>query len=201
MDEVARLLNNGHLREFLSEGAKNHFKNREPSKNNKTEQPQHVINMIIRGVETPRGLMMKKTKFSITREKITRDYAPDGFISFSEEDAEGIIQPHNDALVISILINKTHVKRILVDPGSSANIIQRKHIKFYVIDGELRYNALLGRPWLHIMRAVPSTLHQMLKFPTSEGVKIIHGEQPAAKEMFVVEEAVQTSQKAPEDAK
>ncbi|XP_060210668.1 uncharacterized protein LOC132637624 [Lycium barbarum] len=69
------------------------------------------------------------------------------------------------------------------------------HIKFYVIKGEMRYDALLGRSWLHIMRVVPSTLHQMLKFPTSEGVKIIHGEKPAAKEMFAIEEAVQTLRK------
>ncbi|XP_059315834.1 uncharacterized protein LOC132066555 [Lycium ferocissimum] len=54
-DEVARLLKNGHLREFLSERAKNHFKNREPSKKNEPEQPQHVINMIIGGRNTPRS--------------------------------------------------------------------------------------------------------------------------------------------------
>ena len=26
------------------------------------------------------------------------------------------------------------------------------------------YNCLLGRPWIHIARAVPSTLHQKIKF-------------------------------------
>ncbi|XP_060211603.1 uncharacterized protein LOC132639133 [Lycium barbarum] len=175
---------------------------------------------------------MKKTKVSITREKRTRDYVPEGFISFSDEDMEGIIQLHNDALVNSILINKSQVKRILIDPGSSANIICWKvveqlglldqivpaawvlngfkmacettkgditlpvntagivqHTKFYVMNGEMRYNALFGRPWVHNMREVPSTLHQILKFLTSEGIKIIHGEQPIAKEIFAVEEA------------
>ena len=38
------------------------------------------------------------------------------------------------------------------------------------------------------MRAVPSTLHQALKFPTPDGVKIVYREQPAAKEIFMVEE-------------
>ncbi|XP_059287609.1 uncharacterized protein LOC132040940 [Lycium ferocissimum] len=158
---------------------------------------------------------MKKTKFSITREKRTRDYILDGFISFSDEDAEGIIQPHNNALVVEQLgllyqiVPAAHVlngfnmackttKGDITLPVNAAGIVQ--HTKFYVIDGEMRYNALLGRPWLHIMRVVPSTLHQMLKFPTSEGVKIIHGEKPPAKEMFEVEEAVQTPKKAPEDA-
>ncbi|XP_059302101.1 uncharacterized protein LOC132054039 [Lycium ferocissimum] len=60
---------------------------------------------------------------------------------------------------------------------------------FYVIEGDMKYNALLGRPWIHSMRAVPSTLHQMLKFPTLGEVKTVRGEQPAAKEMFAVEES------------
>ncbi|XP_059316356.1 uncharacterized protein LOC132067215 [Lycium ferocissimum] len=72
-------------------------------------------------------------------------------------------------------------------PVNTAGTIQQT--KFYVIEGEMRYNALFGRLWVHNMRAVPSTLHQMLKFPTPEGVKTVHGEQPAAREMFAVEEA------------
>ncbi|XP_060195074.1 uncharacterized protein LOC132624288 [Lycium barbarum] len=42
-DEVARLLKNSHLWEFLSERAKGHFKNRETSKKTEPEEPQHVI--------------------------------------------------------------------------------------------------------------------------------------------------------------
>ncbi|XP_060182256.1 uncharacterized protein LOC132611917 [Lycium barbarum] len=123
-DEIARLLKNGYLHEFLSDRAKGHYKNREANKKVESAEPLHVINMIIGGVEIPQGPTMKKTKVSITREKRTRDYAQEGFIFFSDEDAEGIIQPHNDALVISILINKSQVKHILIDPGNLANIIR-----------------------------------------------------------------------------
>ena len=34
-----------------------------------------------------------------------------------------------------------------------------------VLDIPLDYNILLGRPWIHEMRAVPSTYHQCVKFP------------------------------------
>ena len=68
-----------------------------------------------------------------------------------------------------------------------------QEIKFHVIEGDMRYNALLGRPWIHNMRAVPSTLHQILKFPTSDGVKTVYGEQHAAKEMFAVDEVISVS--------
>lgn len=32
------------------------------------------------------------------------------------------------------------------------------------------------------------TLHQMMKFPIEDGVKIVYGEQSATKEMFAVDE-------------
>lgn len=76
-------------------------------------------------------------------------------------------------------------------PVNVAGTIQAT--KFHVIKGDMRYNALLGRPWIHNMRAVPSTLHQMMKFPTSDGIKTVNGEQHVAKEMFVVDEVTPIS--------
>nr|XP_009793370.1 PREDICTED: uncharacterized protein LOC104240259 [Nicotiana sylvestris] len=60
--------------------------------------------------------------------------------------------------------------------------------KFHIIEGDMRYNAQLRRPWIHNMRAVPSTLHQMMKFLTSDGVKIVYREQHATKEIFTSRE-------------
>jgi len=34
-----------------------------------------------------------------------------------------------------------------------------------VLDIELPYNIILGRPWIHAMKDVPSMYHQSLKFP------------------------------------
>ncbi|XP_070034642.1 uncharacterized protein [Nicotiana tomentosiformis] len=188
-EEVARLFNEGHLREFLSDRSKNHFKNRDSNRKNEQQEPQHVIHMIVGGVDIPQGPVFKCTKVSITREKWTRAYVPKGTLSFNDEDAMGILQPHNDALVISVLVNKIQVKHVLIDPGSSANIIRSSVVeqlrlqdqivlaarvlndfnmaskttkgeitlpvnvdgtiqetKFHVIDGDMRYNAQLGRP-------------------------------------------------------
>ena len=44
-------------------------------------------------------------------------------MSFNEADARGMKQPHNDPLVIMLNIEGFNTKRILVDNGSSADII------------------------------------------------------------------------------
>ena len=42
---------------------------------------------------------------------------------FSEEDAKGVKQPHDDPLVIMVMIDGFNTRRVLVDNGSSADII------------------------------------------------------------------------------
>uniref|UniRef100_A0A1U7YEV0 Uncharacterized protein LOC104243781 n=1 Tax=Nicotiana sylvestris TaxID=4096 RepID=A0A1U7YEV0_NICSY len=49
-------------------------------------------------------------------------------------------------------------------------------IVFQVVDMVTSYNFLLGWPWIHTARAVPSTLHQMLKFEHDGQEIIVHGE-------------------------
>ena len=51
-----------------------------------------------------------------------------------------------------------------------------KKVRFLVVDAISGYNALLGRLWIHDMKAVPSAYHQSLKFPTEKGVKEIKRE-------------------------
>jgi hypothetical protein len=54
--------------------------------------------------------------------------------------------------------------------------------EFIVVQAPSPYNAIMGRSWLHKMRAIPSTLHQKLRFPTKVGVMEINGDQVAAKQ-------------------
>ena len=104
--------------------------------------------------------------------------------------------PHSDALVVTLRIGEFDVKRILIDPGSSVEIMYESLFKglclekkdlnlvegplsvrtgkvtinvrigivsssteFFVLNAFSPYNAILGRPWLHRMGAIPSTLH------------------------------------------
>ncbi|XP_028104906.1 uncharacterized protein LOC114303929 [Camellia sinensis] len=49
--------------------------------------------------------------------------------------------------------------------------------EFTVIDTLSLYNVILGRLWLHAMRVIPSTLHQLLRFPTEQGIEEARGDQ------------------------
>ena len=48
------------------------------------------------------------------------------------------------------------------------------------------YNVILGRPWIHMMRVVMSTHHQLLKYPTPSGMANIRGDQVMARTVVVV---------------
>ena len=53
--------------------------------------------------------------------KIARRESP--IIGFSEEDARCLHHPHDDALVVSIHVEDYNMHRVLVDNGSSADIL------------------------------------------------------------------------------
>ncbi|XP_070042963.1 uncharacterized protein [Nicotiana tomentosiformis] len=137
--------------------------------------------------------------------------------------------PHNDALVIFLRVHDNNVKRVLIDPDSSVNIILlrvvnemqasdnvipkarslsrfdnssvvtkgevvlttfvegvAKDTKFQVIDADMAYNIILGRPWIHDMDVVPSTLHQVIKFPSQWGIRRICRNQQASRSINLV---------------
>ena len=148
--------------------------------------------------------------------KIARRESP--IIRFSKEDARRLHHPHDDALVVSIRVVDYNMHKVLVDNGSSADILYypafqqmgidwerliptnapligfggtrvllvgvitlsvvvgdypqqiAKDVTFLVVDCSSAYNAILGRPTLNSRKAVTSTYHLMIKFPTDYGV-------------------------------
>ena len=66
--------------------------------------------------------------------KIARRESP--VIGFSEEDARHLHHPHDDALVVNIRIEDYNMHRVLVDNGSSANILYYPAFQQMGIDRE-----------------------------------------------------------------
>ncbi|XP_034708974.1 uncharacterized protein LOC117932034 [Vitis riparia] len=125
----------------------------------------------------------------------------DGTIVFPALDPSRVLQPHRDALILTIGVGDYDVKRILIDPGSSADLLQVAVIKrmgfepsslenprrtlsgfngssttslgdiilpvhagpvilnvlFSMVEDLSPFNAILGRTWLHGLKAIPFT--------------------------------------------
>ncbi|XP_015068930.1 uncharacterized protein LOC107013563 [Solanum pennellii] len=66
--------------------------------------------------------------------------------------------------------------------------------KFQVLDIDTSYNLLLGRPFIHMAGAVPSTLHQMMKLVWKNEELVVHGERShSSKQVPVFDETPQGS--------
>ena len=154
-------------------------------------------------------------------------------ITFTNEDAARIHHPHDDAIVITLLIADYITRRVLVDNGSSTDILYypafqqmklgrdqlhpvysplvgfggmkvqpvgtvtlpvvvgtylqqvAKDVNFLVVDFSSSYNAIIGRPTLNSWKAVTSTYHLSVKFPTENRVGEIQGDQLVARECYL----------------
>ncbi|XP_074346268.1 uncharacterized protein LOC141685042 [Apium graveolens] len=151
-------------------------------------------------------------------------------ITFSTQDYEDVIRSHEDPLIINPLIGHNKIWKVIVDTGSSVNILFpktyckmnlageklepcneeslyafrgypiqfegtiilpvllskltytiKKPVKFYVVQIESLYNAILGRSFLSTFEAVESIPHLKLKFPTEKGVGEMMGDQKTAR--------------------
>lgn len=53
---------------------------------------------------------------------------------------------------------------------------------FMMIDQPSTYNVIMERPTLNAFLAVPSTYHMPMKFPTTEGMGVVKGDQTDARQ-------------------
>ena len=60
-----------------------------------------------------------------------------------------------------------------------------KDVNFLVVDCSSSYNAIIGRPTLNSWKAVTSTYHLSVKFPTENRVGEIQGDQLVARECYL----------------
>ena len=186
--------------------------------------PLGEIRVIIGGTSTGQTSKSKKTYLKVVQNVQLSRRSPktkgidEPTISFTDEEAERIHHPHDDAIVITLLIADYITRKVLVDNGSSTDILYypaflqmrlgrdllrpacssligfggmkvqpvgivtlpvmvgsysqqiTKLVNFLVVDCSSLYNAIIGRPTLNSWKAVTSTYHLSVKFPTEYGI-------------------------------
>ena len=59
-------------------------------------------------------------------------------------------------------------------------------VNFIVVNSFSPYTVILGRPWIHVMGAVTSTLHVKVKFHTDHNVATVRGNQQVVRLVVAV---------------
>ena len=91
--------------------------------------PLREIRMIIGGGSTGQSSKSRKMYLKVVQNVQLSGQSPktrtikEQVITFTNEDAARIYHPHDDAIVITLLITDYTTKRVLVDNGSSADIL------------------------------------------------------------------------------
>ncbi|XP_070029946.1 uncharacterized protein [Nicotiana sylvestris] len=139
--EVVRMLNQGYLKELLCDSGRANFgRGRDqPQRPPKPPSPAHTIQMIIGGSD---DTVINHVKFN-TIHKLKRtvghkryDVLEDSII-FDKSDTDGLSFPHYDALVITLRIADTDVKRIMVDDGSGTCIVHPRVLMQMRLEGKI----------------------------------------------------------------
>ena len=92
------------------------------------------------------------------------------------------LTPYSSPLVSferKVIIPKGQI-RLPVQIGS-----ETVEVDFIVVDAYSPYTAIVARPWLHTLRAVSSTLHQKIKYPSGGQIEEILGDQTMARQCMV----------------
>ena len=127
-DEIEALIRKGKLQRFVDnpEASKRPRRDPSPDRRDKGKAPAGVINMI-HGDPQGSQAARKRSAREFDRERpnraVEKKPREEEIISFSDEDLEGVRTPHSDTLLVTARIQGYDVSRILVDTGSSAEIL------------------------------------------------------------------------------
>ncbi|XP_019261286.1 PREDICTED: uncharacterized protein LOC109239213 [Nicotiana attenuata] len=194
--EVEHLLKQGYLTELFSDkGKQAYMKNRQESQ--RPPSPKRTAN-IISGGEEINGVTAanKVSKITVTHGKRIRR------ILEEQSSSVNIIQSRvvNEMQAEDKLIPKAHTlsgfdnssvvtKGEIVLTTFAEGVV--KDTKFQLVEMDMDYNMILGRPWIHDMDDVPSTLHQVVKFPSQWGIRQIRGDQQASRSINSVVDSIE----------
>ncbi|GAV82459.1 hypothetical protein CFOL_v3_25910, partial [Cephalotus follicularis] len=203
-NQIEDLIRRGHLRKYVDreapQGRREQRREEAPRQEEEQQQkPRDVIHTISGGVAS--GGDNKNARKAYRRQSLAvqqvhhskrlRTGGDEEVISFSETDYEGVRLSHDDPVVVTLMVELFTMKRILVDSGSSADILYKHafdqlripvQMTLLVVDTPNPYNAIIGRPGLNLMEAIVSTRHLLMKFPTRFSVGEARGDQQAARQ-------------------
>ena len=124
--QIENLIRHGKLRHFVGW---DHKEEKLKAKVEELSRPFGEIRVIIRGTSIGKSSKSRKTylkavqNVQLSRRSPRTSGMDEPAITFTDEDAGRMHHPHDDAIVITLLIADYTTRRVLVDNGSSADIL------------------------------------------------------------------------------
>ena len=142
--QIEALIKQGKLQRYVSKERMDPLQEQAPWRENECPRPPiGDIRMIIGGTTvTGSSKKVRKTYLRMVQNVQLTNSVPkmaqieNPIIGFSEEDARRLHHPHDDALVVSIRVGDYNTHRVLVDNGSSADILYYPAFQQMRIDKE-----------------------------------------------------------------
>ncbi|GFS34966.1 hypothetical protein Acr_00g0037010 [Actinidia rufa] len=210
-EQIADLIKRGYLRKYIADRPPPNSPKRKYSDNRPTAGNIQTIHRGFGsgGCSTASRKRHARSAFRSVEEEVynlsspcVSDQPP---ITFSSDDLRGLHLPHDDALVVSAVIANFNVQRILIDSGSSADILfisAFEKMKIGLDKLQPFHTPLIGfggnttHPlgWINLpitlgtepqIKAITSTYHLKMKFPTLTGIGEVKGNQKVARQCFI----------------
>ena len=143
--QIEALIRQGKLQKFVrKERTDQPPQEHQPRRDNERPRPPiGDIRMIVGGTSAAGSSkkarktylrMVQNVQMTGSVPKIARRDSP--IVGFSEEDARRLHHPHDDALVVTVQLEEYNLHRVLVDNGSSADILYYLAFQQMMIDRE-----------------------------------------------------------------
>nr|XP_009605444.1 uncharacterized protein LOC104099993 [Nicotiana tomentosiformis] len=199
--EAVNMLQQGHLKELLSNRGRTNFARERDQGPPKPPSPARTINMIIGGsddasINNVKFTTTHKLKRSITPRVVRRTRRKYHLRQVGcRRSVACIVHPR---VLTQMRLEDNIVLRCIMLTGFN-NAVERtsreitltvlaggvtQEKSFQIIDQATAYNAIVGRPWIHPMKVVPSSLYQEIKYPTPWGIFKSRSEQEETKKVI-----------------
>ncbi|RVW70224.1 hypothetical protein CK203_051479 [Vitis vinifera] len=181
---VERLIKAGHLKQYL----RSDTGGRDVSQHHNSEAPRAPVapKAVINYIKGAR--LTRNTIPGFSRSSTSISHWPYG------TQSRGSRKPRTNLIWIQRIINNI-LRDIILLPVRAGPVTL--NVQFSVVQELSPFNIILGRTWLHYMKAIPSTYHQMVSFLTNEGQTDLYGSQLAARQCYqIAREAVANQEDA-----
>ncbi|XP_022843352.1 uncharacterized protein LOC111366903 [Olea europaea var. sylvestris] len=206
--KIEALIKRGFLKNYIGHDKRprNECDNRkEPGVGSNAQPTAGTINIIIGNIASGGDTSSGRKQYAHQHAHTLRESRDEvKYITFGARDLEGISYPHDDALVVSVVVANFELKVVKTPrQGFGGGVIIPEGIvelpltlgtgstqvteitPFQVVNTPMAYNIILGRPLLNKIQAIVSTFHLTMKFSTGHGIGVVRGDQTAARQCYV----------------